>query len=1076
MSHLSVYRASAGSGKTFALTLEYLKLLFSRPGVHRNILAVTFTNKAAAEMKHRILNRLYLLSSNGKPGAGGEMEYLRKVTGLSGPEISSKAGELLSTILNDYSWFSVGTIDRFFQSVIRVFTKEIGIQPGYNLELDTDRILSLAADRLFEKLPGDSDLKQWLIRFAEERMEEERSWNFKRDMVELGQELFRESFQAIFLEYDLSVIGKQNLEGYRSDLEEIGERLERRMSDTGIRALRLMEDAGWEVTDFRLKGNSPPSLFLKAARDEEVRFTESKLEALIDPEKWLTKKSPKELEELTLDRLLPLYQELYGHYRMQLSLRAIRSHFYTLGILGDLWEEVQTYTREQNLFLITDSSRFLRGIIGGNQVPFIYERTGSRYQHIMLDEFQDTSVFQYQNFTPLIKNSLAQGYGNLVVGDVKQSIYRWRNSDWNILATQLSGDFSPQGVEETPLLHNYRSSENIIRFNNTVFQLAQKVLSNEIGEELGSSTVGPERIDEMVLGFNRAYSDVVQQIPENRRGTGGAVRLQWMDEQEEGTFEERAIERIPVWIDEILASGMDPGEIAILVRTRREGVRVANYLLDHARKSKNRHSYRLVSNESLLLTGNPAVTLILAILRYMAYPEDELNNAHLKHLLHLVRGEETLSTGNFFETRVTVDQVLPEMLRNRLPGLRQRPLYDLIESLIVLLGLDKASSHLPYLQALQDLVMELSRNTSPGVTEFLQFWEERGRNKTLTVTEDSDSVRILTIHKSKGLEFRAVLIPFCNWEVTTGHQRSRIIWCPTEGTPFDRVPVIPLQFNKNLRQTIFSEFYFLERMKGYMDNLNLLYVAFTRAREILYIAAPSRENRELRDMGGVLEAIMTQEPERGPALKSLQSHLEGPMVRIGEISPESEPEKEEWADGFRFSSYPVTRPGHRVKLSVSSHRISPGDQPLSSTARWYGNTMHRVFSRIVTEKDVGPELRRLRRSGLVPPGEMTRLEERIRGLIRDPAIAGWYDERPGRKVYNERSILAGGTHTLRPDRVVVDGDRATVIDLKFGSREEESHKAQVTSYMDHLEEMGYGVVEGYLWYVELGRTKQIERK
>ncbi len=1073
MSPLSIYRASAGSGKTFALTLEYLKLLFTRPGVHRHILAVTFTNKAAAEMKQRILTRLYLLSRDEGEGTVAELELIRRHTGLEDAEIKSRAGQLLSRILNDYSWFSVGTIDRFFQSVIRVFTREIGIQPGYNLELDTGRILSQASDRLFEGLLGDADLQKWLIRFAEERMEEARSWNFKGDMMELGQELFHESFQSIFLEHDFSVISKRNLEDFLKDLNKVQGQVNGEMADVGRKALDLIGKAGLEVNDFRLKANSPASLFLKASREELTVFTDAKLAALTDPGKWLNKSAPLHMEQLTQDRLMPLYQQLFGHYRIQLTIQAIRNHFHALGILSDLWDQVQSFVREQNLFLISDASRFLKGIIGGNQVPFIYERTGNRYRHIMLDEFQDTSVFQYENFTPLLDNSLAHGFENLVVGDVKQSIYRWRNSDWDILASRLASDFAHQKLEETPLLMNFRSSENIIRFNNSVFQLAQKVLGEVIEEELQLSSTASGEGCNMAGKFQNAYSDVVQEIPEERRGTGGLVRLEWLDEGQEADFREQSLERMRTWIDEILQSGIRAGEIAILVRTRREGVRVASYLLDHTGKGGKGKSYRLVSNESLLLIGNPAVSLIIAILRYLAHPDDELNNAHVKHLLLTVKGSVERPLDQLYDSRLPVDEVLPAELLKMLPVLRKLPLFDLVEHLISLLGLDSNPAYLPYLQALQDLVVELSRKSSPGVAEFIHYWEETGRRKAVNASEESNSIRILTIHKAKGLEFRAVLIPFCSWEITTGHQQSHILWCDTKGTPFDRIPVVPLRFNRELRHTLFSGAYYQERMKGYMDNLNLLYVAFTRAREILCIGAPREKREELRQMGGLLERIISMEPEKEPSLGSLKSFLNGRVLQVGAMPSADQAGRAGEGESFEFGEYPVSRAGKRVRLRISSHRLFAGEGIPSSTARWYGNTMHQVFSRIISEKDVDPELKRIMRKGLLSCDELPALRDRIRRLLENPRVRPWFTDLPGRKVYNERSILDGRGSTVRPDRVLVDGQKATVIDLKFGQREEESHRGQVIGYMEQLKAIGYNIVEGYLWYVELDRIRQI---
>ncbi|MCK5694258.1 MAG: UvrD-helicase domain-containing protein, partial [Bacteroidales bacterium] len=388
MPPLNIYKASAGSGKTFALTMEYLKLLYSFPGIHRHILAVTFTNKAAGEMKHRILSRLSALSHYSSLEPMEEMKQLVEATGLDEKSISRQAGELLDIILNDYSGFSVGTIDKFFQSVIRAFTREIGIQPGYNLELDHPRVLSLAVDRMFQDLGNHPELQAWLIRYAEERMEESRSWNFRQEIIQLGMQLFKESFQGLFLKHNISVLKKENLNLFSEDLVQLERQTRRKMSDMGKKALQQMGKLNLSPEDFNLKSNSPATLFVTAVKEEDVNFTDSKLLALELPEKWLKKDSSPAMIALTEEQLIPQLNEVYSLQVILNTIAVVRANFYTLGILADTWEYVREYTRERNLFLIADSSRFLRGIIGGNQVPFVYERTGSRFHHIMLDEFQ----------------------------------------------------------------------------------------------------------------------------------------------------------------------------------------------------------------------------------------------------------------------------------------------------------------------------------------------------------------------------------------------------------------------------------------------------------------------------------------------------------------------------------------------------------------------------------------------------------------------------------------------------------------------------------------------------------------
>ncbi|TFH23379.1 MAG: hypothetical protein E4H10_12245, partial [Bacteroidia bacterium] len=513
MSPLTIYKASAGSGKTFALTLAYLKLLYTIPGIYRHILAVTFTNKAAGEMKQRILGCLHCLSRPDERGCEEELKQLKEATGQDEAHIRERAGDLLNEILNDYSGFSVGTIDKFFQSVIRAFTHEIGIQPGYNLELDHRRVLSLAVDSLFQDIGNQPELQKWLIRYAMERMENSLSWDFRREMIQLGEQLFKESFQELFLHNDFASLGKSELDLFLADLRKLEAQARQGMIAAATQALDQMAKQGVTPEEFKGAGKSPATLFVAARGGKDIDFTASKIAALEQSDKWLKKDAPVAMENLTTDSLLPLLNQIYAHQETLNTIAAVRGNFYTLGILGDIREYVQNYTSERNLFLIADSGRFLRGIIGRNQVPFVYERTGNRFSHIMLDEFQDTSLFQYDNFRPLLDNSLAAGEQSLVVGDVKQSIYRWRNSDWKILASELESDFAHQEVHVLALKENYRSREQVVRFNNSVFQLSSRLLSEIIEKELHASSAHKQEADMEVNRFRSAWKDVVQQIP-----------------------------------------------------------------------------------------------------------------------------------------------------------------------------------------------------------------------------------------------------------------------------------------------------------------------------------------------------------------------------------------------------------------------------------------------------------------------------------------------------------------------------------------------------------------------------------
>ena len=1070
MPPLNVYKASAGSGKTFALTMEYLKLLFGQEKIHRHILAVTFTNKAAGEMKHRILDTLYALSRYSEGNKMEEMELLREATGLDEKTIRRRSESLLKEILNDYSGFSVGTIDKFFQSVIRAFTREIGIQPAYNLELDHGRVLSLAVDRMFQELGNRKDLQDWLIRFAEERMESAASWNFKNEIITLGNQLFLEAFQSLFEHQNIEVLNKENLDLYLADMRSLEEEGKTRIQDLGARAMHRIQGAGLEPEDFSGGGSSSIALlFRQAASGDKPNFTDKRLQGMSDPERWLNKKDGAEKHHLVVHELMPLLKELYQHWVLLNTVEAVRSYFFTLGILADIWSYVREYTRERNLFLIADSSRFLKAIIGGSQVPFVYERTGSRYHHIMLDEFQDTSLFQYENFKPLLDNSLASGNKNLVVGDVKQSIYRWRNSDWKILASDLEEDFGHQDLRIEKLDKNYRSSENIVRFNNSLFQLASALLGDEISVELSSSVISREEARREEERFRLAYDDVVQNIPEHRRGSGGRVQM-FLFENQEGGFKEEVLKALPEWLEQLQDNGIEPGQIAILVRSSRQGARLASSLLEYARKSGKGGKFRLISNDSLLLVQNTSVSFLVALLRYTLQPDHVINNALLKQLYTLLKDGTTDESGDRFSFHLDPEKLFPPDFSEQKEGLKLLPLYELSETLVEIFKLGERPEDMPYIQAFQELIMDLQRREALGVADFLDYWEQNGDQKSVAVSEASNAIRILTIHKAKGLEFQAVIVPFCDWPLTPDSRFTNILWCPTRGTGLDRIPVVPVKYKKELIHSLFAPEYYRERMKSYMDNLNLLYVACTRAKDQLILGLPHSKDKGMRQVNDLLEAVLDKQPLKEPNAPPLKNFLRGSHLDYGESRPMGS--EEETGDPWELSDYPVNLRSRSLRIRLRNDQYFLDEAGLFSTERSYGNMMHELFSGLKHLEDLPLVMDHYVQSGLVPRSERDSLETLIRSKLNQPLVSQWFSG--SSRVMNERAILCGDSRVLRPDRVMIGDGKVTVVDFKFGEQQKTAYHGQVRAYMEQLKRMGHQQVEGYLWYVMLDQSIKVE--
>ena len=435
---LKVIRASAGSGKTFTLAGEYLRLLFTGSDYFRHILAVTFTNKATNEMKSRIIGELDLLAGNRE---SKQMQALMASTGLSETQLRLKASVILKKLLHRYSDFSVSTIDSFFQRIIRSFTRELGLQGTYSIELDTETLLSAVIDQLLIEAGNDKSLLNWLGDYAESLIERGENWNLRKSMRSLGKEIFREEFKSLSNLASSQYGNREFIRDFRKELYSAFQFIEKEYRDFGFQARSILDASGFTVDDFSRKGSGPAGFLVKLAAGEFRAPTDTAKQAALNAEKWFTRASPDAaaIGALAESELMPLMQRVVDYYethsRRYFTLEVVLKNMFTLGILSDLSRLAYQWCNENNAFLLPEAPLFLQKIIDGNDTPFIYEKAGYWYHHFMIDEFQDTSLLQWLNFKPLISNSLSQDYDNLVVGDVKQSIYRWRNSNWTILSS-----------------------------------------------------------------------------------------------------------------------------------------------------------------------------------------------------------------------------------------------------------------------------------------------------------------------------------------------------------------------------------------------------------------------------------------------------------------------------------------------------------------------------------------------------------------------------------------------------------------------------------------------------------------
>lgn len=1075
---LTIYRASAGAGKTHKLTGEYLRLLFTQPAAFRRILAVTFTNKATDEMKGRIVEELYNLAS-GQPS--DYVGMLSETYGLTEKQLRDQASRLLIALLHDYSAFNISTIDRFFQQTMRAFTREIGLQGGYGIEMDQDLVLTEAIDRLLSDLdkPENKELLGWLLKFAADKIESGSEWNLRRDIKSLGKEVFKESYKAFSEKVCADIADKQALEQYKSDLFAVIRSVESEAKQLGERGMKLMADYGLQPSDFKWGNRSPMFFFGRLARGE-MKPPSATFCGLVDNEEGcynVKTTSPAMRQTIGclfhegLNDCIKAVVTLFSDLTAYNTAKEIVRFYYTLGILTDISQQIARYREEKNVMLIADTTELLNKVIGGSDAPFIYEKTGTYVDHYMIDEFQDTSGMQWENFRPLIEESLAHQHDNLIVGDVKQSIYRFRNSDWKLLDEQVQRDFSMEELQEETLKENWRSCRHIVAFNNALFTVAPAVLQQLYNENLEDSSLDEEERAQYATKLVSAYDKSYQQVPPPFRQKLGHVRIEFLEETEETDWKEEAMQRLPQMLEQLQDNGYALKDIAILVRTNQEGARIADTLLAYKEEHPSDHyHYDILSDDALFVSRSPVIRLLIALFRYLRNPENETDERMAFYAYTVLSGgfENKQSAENF------------EKQKKELLTLGCQSLYEMTERLYRLFADMIPESEQVFVQAFLDMVAEFSQKESSDLNRFLKWWDESGCQKTIATPDGQDAIRILTVHKSKGLGFKAVIVPFCDWEIDHKPFKPVILWCHPKEKPFDRLHLVPVRYSSVLSNTYFAKDYFIERLHAFIDNLNTLYVAFTRSKEELLVLAPrpkklqakSGEVEKVNSISTLLWASLCSEvsdTRDGDSLLLIPEafNREEGLFELGDWWHPQGKKRDDSIEEIGMGRLCSVAFDDRLQLRLYGKSFFFDDK-----RRKHGTLMHEVLSRIQTVNDIASSVKHYRQAGIIDSREAEELSGRLKQLLSKSEVLTWYDGTA--RVLNEVDILSGQTHSKRPDRVMIYADRVVVVDYKFGEKENQRHHSQVRNYLNLIRKMGYLHVEGYLWYVELDKIEAVK--
>lgn len=1101
--HLTVYRASAGSGKTFTLAVEYISLLVKDPENYQHILAVTFTNKATQEMKMRILSQLYGIANS----LQSSQQYFNKVkekTNMPDAVIRNNARAALTLLIHRYNNFRILTIDAFFQQVLRNLAHELGQTANLRVDLNNEEITEKAVDQMIESLEKGQPVLQWISTYINNSIEDDNGWNIIGKIKTFGTNIFKDFYKAHEANLKEQLSNADDFKVYETTLRKRRNDIRKTFNSKAKSILNEIKNANLDIPS-----NYRSGLYKYLTDSAIAPLTNKPLKAGVlkaneSPQNWTSSKCAKadkqQIQTLAAEVLSAQLSELIAYnndnWNEFQSIQLTLSHLSELRLLHAIADAVDNLTKDTNRFMLSNTQALLKELIADSDTPFIFERIGARLKHVMIDEFQDTSTIQWQNFQVLLANCMAQELSqNLIVGDIKQSVYRWRQGDWGIL-NNIEKSFAHQKIRLETLDYNYRSEKRIIDFNNAFWEQCVANTANEVAQDDAEKA-------EIV---QKAYEDVAQKT--HKTTENGFVKISLYPSK---SMKEAVLEELIETIKELFNNGYggkNQSKIAILVRSKSNIQDIVNALLQSFGNEIN-----IVSDEAFRLDASLSVNIIVSAMHLLTHPDDVLirgklvklyNQEVLKKpltdtdLLVSINESNNIDTKNIDKKerrKLATEQQMaklnsqlpPEYVANRelLLGL---PIVDLVDKLFMLFGLDQLEGQSSYICTLYDTLNDFLKDHTADIDDFINEWENSLSSKTIQ-SDEIEGIRIMTIHKSKGLEFDNVIIPFCNWEM----EKKGTLWCETKNkpAPYNKLPLLPIDFSRDkLIGTVFEDDYKEEHFQNIVDNLNLLYVAFTRASKNLFVFG-------LRQGKTTLDNIAKGTPPGNRsyaielALRQVSEQLQGSSLSFpddigseihfeyGTLAPETHEKEHAVADNpflikpdkhiVSIATYPQAATFKQSNKSiefVKGEDIDPSDRTRYIKI---GNVLHQLFSTIYTTADIPARLNELEQQGIIYNDEITsaQLRTRIEDAITNPQVQEWFSKRW--QLYNECTILEYNKDTNemeehRPDRVMTDGKEFVVVDFKFG-KEREEYKKQVQQYMEILIRMGHKKVSGYLWYV-----------
>ncbi|WP_100613588.1 UvrD-helicase domain-containing protein [Confluentibacter citreus] len=1038
LNYFNIYNASAGSGKTFTLVKEYLKILFvsNNPNYFKNILAITFTNKAVAEMKERIVETLMQFSENAiLTNPNSMFDSICNELSMQPMDLHKKSEKLLNTIIHNYAAFDISTIDGFTHKLIRTFAYDLKLPLNFEVELDQDALLNEAVDSLISKAGTDKALTKVLVDFAIEKADDDKSWDVSFDFNKIAKLLVNEN-DIPFIE----TLKDKTLDDFntlKTILREKIKHAENNIVENAISVLTLIEETGLQYSDF--SRGTLPNHFKKASELNLDSLYGNNLEKNIEERTGIYTKTLKPDLANSIDALLPQIETYYKTIKTFVFHLKFLKNFYKnitpLSVLNAINKELTTLKRDQNKILISEFNNIISHEIKNQPTPFIYERIGEKFNHYFIDEFQDTSQLQWENLIPLIDNSLSTENGTaMLVGDAKQAIYRWRGGKAKQFIDLFNRKSMPFVIEQKleKLETNYRSFKDIVDFNNSFF----KYLSN-------------------VVFVNTEYQNLYESAHQNTFSEEtGYVEISFLDIEKDDDRNEIFSEHVLKTIDKCLENGFNLEDICILVRKKKEGVAIANYL--------SQHHIPIISSETLLIYNAPEVVFVNNVLLLLIQPKNsEVKLAVLNYLATLLGVE---NKHEFFSNHLNLSltslfksfEAFHIYINNNY--LLQLPLFDSVETIVRSFNLVKTSN--AYVQFYLDIVLEFSGKKGSDIAGFLDYFDKKKETLSIVSPKGQNAVQIMTIHKSKGLEFPVVVFPYADLDIYRELDPKE--WFPINKETYHGFSHTLLNFNKDFENFDGSglQIYNNHKSEQQLDNINLLYVTLTRAIEQLYIISTKNTSSKSEVNDKKYSDLFNNYLQYIGVWNDSQSMYSFGNAEKIETKKLNQPIANSKESNVQQTFISTSKETHNIKVVTKSGFLWDTSQ---QEAIEKGNLIHNIMSFIKTKDDIDFVINDFIGSSVINNEQAMALKDKTIEIVNHPLLKTYFDH--DFTIYIERDIISKEGLILRPDRIVINpNNEAVIIDYKSG-QEDIKHLQQLQAYQDVLEDMGLKIQKKILIYI-----------